>query len=522
MTEQPLITIGIPTYNRSAWLQQSIASCLQQTYRNIEVVVSDNASTDDTAEMIQRLTDPRIRYVRHENPLPPYVNWNTCWQHARGEYMTYLSDDDLLDQTFLETLLEEVLRHPKASLYRTGLRCIDAEGNVKWEHLTYPYLETPEQFMSERIRNRRRQFLPGFLFKTADMRAVEGFVDNGLPAMLYLDDYLWFRLVFKGAAVVSVSKALWSYRQHDMQYGGEALNLGLFARGVPHYIALLSTLTRAVGCSEATTSFVETQYGRNMIESRIYHEMARERARSKSSFAQKKRWNGDVDKRTLVLVGNGPSLREFDLASMEGVHTLGMNGAYRYWAETGWYPSYYAALDTVFIESHKLHLYWLIRNREKNGIRFFLLRRNMIDFYPELKTNPNVIIFDDYLQSPYFEGVGPLTTGSHAALFAAMLGYKKVVLLGIDAIYVQQIPEAEKAGGNVLELKKTPSQNPNYFFDDYQQKGDCYTIPDSEPDLHYNSWVAVKRRLDELSVQVVNVNPRSKVDLFDLTDCFSK
>lgn len=518
MTGHPLITIGIPTYNRSGWLKQSIASCLQQTYRHIEVVVSDNASTDDTAEMMEQLTDPRVRYIRHESPLPPYVNWNTCWQHAGGEYMTYLSDDDLLEPTFLETLVAEVQRHPEASLYRTGLCCIDSEGKVKWQHCNYPYLETPEQFLSERIRNRRYQFLPGFLFKTADMRAVDGFVDNGLPAMLFLDDYLWFRLVFRGAVVVSVNKALWNYRQHDMQYGGEALNLGRFIKGVPHYIALLTALAYSAGCSDATKSFITTQYGREMIESRIYLERSRERSRSQSLPAQIKLRMDDVDRNTLVLLGNGPSLRSFDLTSLHGVHTLGMNAAYRYWAKTGWYPSYYACLDTVFTESHKLPLYWLVRNREENGIRFFLLRRNILDFYPELKTNPNVIIFDDYLQSPYFEGVAPLTTGSHAALFAAMLGYKKVILLGIDAIYVQQIPEAEKIGENALELKKTPVENPNYFFDDYQQKGDRYTIPDAEADLHYKSWVAVKRRLDELRIQVVSVNPRSRVDFFDFMD----
>jgi len=72
--------------------------------------------------------------------------------------------------------------------------------------------------------------------------------------------------------------------------------------------------------------------------------------------------------------------------------------------------------------------------------------------------------------------------------------------------------------GHVLETTKTPVKKPNYFFDDYQRKGDRFNVPDSRPDLHYQSWVMVKERLECFGVHVLNCNPNSRLDIFDYAD----
>ena len=218
---------------------------------------------------------------------------------------------------------------------------------------------------------------------------------------------------------------------------------------------------------------------------------------------------------TIYLLGNGPSLREFEFTACNGSPTLGMNIAFRQWQRTNWYPDYYICMDTVVTESQKEGIFELVQNKAQNGIRLFMLRKNILKFHPQLKDDPSVLFFEDYMQSPYFDEAKPLTTGSHAALFGAMLGYKRICLLGIDCNYVQQIPEAKKVKGHVLEMTRTPDKNPNYFFDDYQQKGDSFNIPDSHPNLHYRSWVMVKERMEKFGVDVINCNPKSKLDMFD-------
>jgi len=224
-------------------------------------------------------------------------------------------------------------------------------------------------------------------------------------------------------------------------------------------------------------------------------------------------------KNKLLIVGNGSSLRDFDFKWLLNVKFLGMNAAFRYWKLTEIYPDYYICMDTIVIASLKDEIYKLIQKRAENGIQLFFIRKKLLNFYPELNNVPEVTFFEDYFNSPYFEGITQgITTGSFAALLGAMLGYKHIYLLGIDLNYVQQIPEAKSVKGHVLEITETPAKNPNYFFDDYQRKGDRFNVPDSKPDLHYQSWVMVKERLERFGVHVLNCNPNSRLDIFDYAD----
>ena len=206
-----------------------------------------------------------------------------------------------------------------------------------------------------------------------------------------------------------------------------------------------------------------------------------------------------------------------EFQTLQKVRWIGMNAAYRYWEKTNIYPDYYICLDTVVSESHKEKIYELIQKRMINGTKLFFLRKTLLEFYPDLTNIPEVVFLEDYFKSPYFDGIiQDLTTGSFAALLGAMLGYKLIYLLGIDLNYVQQIPEARKDGGYVLEISETPKNNPNYFFDDYQRKGDRYNVPDSSmPNLHYHSWVKVKERLEHFGIHVFNCNQNSQVDIFN-------
>jgi hypothetical protein len=227
----------------------------------------------------------------------------------------------------------------------------------------------------------------------------------------------------------------------------------------------------------------------------------------------------EANQGSIVVVGNGSSLQNFNFGRLTSIKSIGMNAAYRHWKTTGIYPNYYICLDTVVIESLKVEIYDLIQKRSENGIQLFFLRKKMLKFYPELYNTPEVVFLEDYFNSPYFEGIiQGITTGSFAALLGAMLGYKQIFLLGIDLNYVQVIPEAKRVNRHILEMTQTPLKNPNYFFEGYQKKGDRFNVPDSKPDLHYNSWLMVKDRLERLEVDVLNCNPKSRLDIFDYAD----
>lgn len=98
---KPLFTIAIPTFNRAEWLGRCVGSALAQTNDSFEVLVSDNGSDDDTPQVLAEFSDARLITIRQPSNIGPIANWNACLEHARGEFIVMLSDDDHLAPHFL-------------------------------------------------------------------------------------------------------------------------------------------------------------------------------------------------------------------------------------------------------------------------------------------------------------------------------------------------------------------------------------------------------------------------------------
>lgn len=112
---QPLVSILIPVYNREKIVSRAIDSALAQTYRNIEIIICDNASTDGTWSVLQEYAekDNRVKIFRNETNVGPVRNWKECLNHATGEYVKFLWSDDEILPTFVETMLRPVLNDPQ-------------------------------------------------------------------------------------------------------------------------------------------------------------------------------------------------------------------------------------------------------------------------------------------------------------------------------------------------------------------------------------------------------------------------
>jgi len=93
MTKEPLVSILLPTFNRAHLLPRAIASVLDQTYQNWELLIWNDGSTDDTEQVLQALTDPRIRTFNDINHGKPYA-LNQAYANAHGDLIAFLDDDD--------------------------------------------------------------------------------------------------------------------------------------------------------------------------------------------------------------------------------------------------------------------------------------------------------------------------------------------------------------------------------------------------------------------------------------------
>ena len=111
-SDYPLITIGIPTYNRALLLKECVTGALAQSYQNIEVLVSDNASTDDTLAVLSSINDTRLRVITNPKNLGAVENFSKCIREATGDYLVLLSDDNFLDKDFLERCVQMIRSEP--------------------------------------------------------------------------------------------------------------------------------------------------------------------------------------------------------------------------------------------------------------------------------------------------------------------------------------------------------------------------------------------------------------------------
>src|SRR5687768_7682840 len=103
----PKVSILIPTFNYGRYLDEAIQSALQQTFRDFELIIVDNNSTDNTKEMIsQYLSDERIRYYRNETNIGLVNNFNRCLELATAPYIKFLLADDILHPELLEMFVQ--------------------------------------------------------------------------------------------------------------------------------------------------------------------------------------------------------------------------------------------------------------------------------------------------------------------------------------------------------------------------------------------------------------------------------
>lgn len=104
----PLVSIVLPTYNRAHVLPHAIRSVLAQTYAHWELIVIDDHSPDDTAQVVAGFTDPRIRYLRNDPNLKLPRTLNRGHSLARGEYLTWTSDDNLYAPDAIEAMAQRL------------------------------------------------------------------------------------------------------------------------------------------------------------------------------------------------------------------------------------------------------------------------------------------------------------------------------------------------------------------------------------------------------------------------------
>jgi glycosyltransferase involved in cell wall biosynthesis len=126
----PSVSVCIPTYNYARFLGQAIESVLEQTFEDFELIVSDNASTDDTQDVIASHDDTRLRSFRNERNLGLFGNFSRCLELSRTDLVKFVCSDDWLDSRYLERALPVMEAHPEVALLTTAGWVVDEDGQT--------------------------------------------------------------------------------------------------------------------------------------------------------------------------------------------------------------------------------------------------------------------------------------------------------------------------------------------------------------------------------------------------------
>jgi len=238
MSDHPLVTIGIPTYNRAdGHLRQALESALAQRYEPLEIIVSDNCSTDNTAELVKSCNDPRIRYAKHCPGLGPLGNFNYCVEAARGDYLLLLHDDDMIDADMIETCMAAAGYRSDYGIIRTGVRTIDNDGNTTFESRNRVVGLDVTDFFLGWFTGKTAIYFCNTLYNTRYLRELGGF------AASYVHDGIAIARLAARYPRVDVEEIKASFRQHPEDQSTFAIKVKTWARDFRGLLDLMIRLT---------------------------------------------------------------------------------------------------------------------------------------------------------------------------------------------------------------------------------------------------------------------------------------
>jgi len=114
LSDYPLVSIGMPVYNSELTVDKAIESVISQDYKNIELIISDNASSDETEKICRSFAkkDSRIKYFRNKQNIGPLLNFQFVLNESKGDYFMWAAGDDIRTLGFVSTNLKVLLNHP--------------------------------------------------------------------------------------------------------------------------------------------------------------------------------------------------------------------------------------------------------------------------------------------------------------------------------------------------------------------------------------------------------------------------
>ncbi len=205
----PLISILMPAYNASAFLAQAIECILSQTYQNIELLIADDASTDNTRNLIEAYAqkDTRIKLCHNKTNLGYLKTWNNLIAQAKGDFIAFQDADDFSDLSRLQLQFEFLTRHFEIALVGTNFSYIDARGDKSVSTSQYP---TGHEEISKKIPDLIPFCGSSIMIRREVYDTIGGYREYF--DRIGAEDYDWILLAMEKFKVANLPAVLYYYR----------------------------------------------------------------------------------------------------------------------------------------------------------------------------------------------------------------------------------------------------------------------------------------------------------------------
>jgi len=212
---RPLVSIVMPTWNRASSLETSLITTCGQDYDPIEILISDNASTDDTERVVRdaMVRDPRIRYVRHERNIGLYGNHNFCLNEAKGDFICVFHDHDERATTMVSRFAAFMDAHPDVGIVSSDWYLLDTAGNrIGVRDYKVKEVMTGLEYIDTTMATGRSSIgVPGAMIRRSALGAIR--FDEVAP-IGFGDFIVWFQIAERWS-IGHIPERLWSWRQDN-------------------------------------------------------------------------------------------------------------------------------------------------------------------------------------------------------------------------------------------------------------------------------------------------------------------
>lgn len=200
-----MISVVLPTYNGSKYIKQSIESIINQTYKEWELIVIDDCSTDDTNKIVQEYTlkDNRIKLYKNETNKRLPASLNTGFAKTSGEYLTWTSDDNIYKENAFEKMIEYFQLNSDVGFVFSNMTIIDENGNIKQKNSYIP--SSMEEIKYKNIVG------ASFMYK----REVYKTIGDYDTSKFLIEDYDYWLRISRKFKIGFINDSLYFYRTHS-------------------------------------------------------------------------------------------------------------------------------------------------------------------------------------------------------------------------------------------------------------------------------------------------------------------